>query len=55
MNPLQQIADLIVELRRLNDNLEALRDDVKKWEPIGEAIKDTRTVMAEFLGYKVTE
>ena len=52
---LQQLAEFIVELRRLNDNLEALRGEMKKWEPVGEATKDLRTVIAEFLGYKVTE
>ncbi len=55
INPLQQLADLVVELRRLNDNLEVLRGALEKWEPVGEAAKDLRTVIAEFLGYKVTE
>ena len=53
-NPLQQLADFLTELRRLNDNLEALREALGKWEPVGEAAKDVRTILAEFLGYKVT-
>lgn len=55
INPLQQLADLVVELRRLNDNLEVLRGALEKWEPVGEATKDLRTIIAEFLGYTVTE